>query len=281
MKEKIIEDLVNQIIEEMSKKMPNSDTPPKEIIEQFKGKMHLDFEEEIKDLTEEESKYILGKFKTSFKQMASGYSMDDINYSEADKMSNINNYTITIKDDKRTYKLEELLEICSIHQLSLYNLLYSYMFNIYKVEKIKDKNKLIKSVKQDIIISLKKYIRKARNTEIELFKNALEKNGIINDIDADLIPLGFFIPYKLEGHKKRKYIMAKELLDILKTNDFANTSQETKDLVAEILQYFIASKGIVTPEEIEEFIIDVSDINIKKMGTTISIKWLKINSLMN
>lgn len=75
--------------------------------------------------------------------------------------------------------------------------------------------------------------------------------------------------------------MAKELLDILKTNDFANTSQETKDLVAEILQYFIASKGIVTPEEIEDFIIDVSDINIKKMGTTISIKWLKINSLMN
>lgn len=175
MKEKIIEDLVNQIIEEMSKEMPNSDTPPKEIIEQFKEKMHLDFEAEIKDLTEEESKYILGKFKTSFKQMASGYSMDDINYSEADKMSNINNYTITIKDDKRTYKLEELLEICSIHQLSLYNLLYSYMFNIYKVEKIKDKNKLIKSVKQDIIISLKKYIRKARNTEIELFKNALEK----------------------------------------------------------------------------------------------------------
>lgn len=257
MKEKIIEEMIKQIC----KDIPSDN---KDAIEKVKEHLAFAINNETKDLTEEESIYLLNKFKQSLEQATLGYSMDNIKPKDMDMLSRTNNFIITIDDDKKMYSLKELLEKCNVKQLNLYHQFYSYMFDIYKIEKINDKETLINLVNQDIIFSFKGYVRKAQNKEIKLLKNFLEKKGVMDNINDDFIPSGFFIPFKTPERKKIKYIMATELLDIIKNYDFSVTSEETKELVTNILQYFIFSKGIVTIGEIEKFIIASSDLNIKK-----------------
>lgn len=258
MKEKMIKELTEYLCKNLS-------TEDQKIFEEME--IAKKFEEFInngtKDLSEEESLHILDRLKLSIEQADLGYSFEDISHKDMDILSNVNNYMISMEEVKEIYSLEELLEKCSLKQLNLYYTFYNYIYSIYKFDKIHAKKKLIDILKKDISYSFKSYIGQVKKNEIKFYQNVLKNNGVAKDVEEDLIQMGFFIPFKLKKGKTR-YVMAKELLEIIKQQNFKVTSETTKDFVSKLVQYFVASKGVVSEEEVEKFFINVSDINIKK-----------------
>lgn len=258
MKEKIVKEIIEHLYKNVSKDNQKK-FDEMEIAKRFEEYIN----NQTKDLSEEESLHLLDKLKLSIEQADLGYKFEDITYEDMDRLSNVNNYIIKMEDTKDLYSLEELLGKCSLKQLNLYHTFYSYMFNIYKVEKIHNKEELISTLKKDILFSFKSYIEQIKKKEIEFFKNVLKSNGIIDNVDEDFIQTGFFIPFQLKKAKIR-YVMAKELLDIIEKCDFSVTSEKTKSSVSKLLEYFVASKGIVSQYEVEKFVIGVANLNIKK-----------------
>lgn len=258
MKEKKIKEIINYIYNQLEKE------EKKEFDKMNFAEMFTDYlNKDIKKLGEEESVYLLEKLKSSIEQFDSSDTLDNISQKDIDRLTNMRNYIIQIDDTKKNYSLEELLNECDIKQLNLYNTFYKYIYNIYNVEEISDKKKLIDSLKKEIVFNFKKYISKASNQDIGLFKDALKNNGIVTKVNEDLIPLGFFIPFKSSG-RKNKYIMAKELLNIIDGFAFDITTDDTKKVAKDLIGYLIVSKGIVSSQELEIFIMDKCDLNIRK-----------------
>lgn len=259
MEEKIIKEIVDEVYKSLPKEK-KKEFDVEKIGEQLKEAFYKDMD----NIDEEYRIYALNKFKEKVKYQIQGGTMEDISFKNVDGFSKTSNYIISINDEKKIYQLEELLDKCSIKQLNLYNAFYSYTYEVYKVEKINDKKRLISSLKQDIIFSFKNYLTGAKNSEISLFKKFLNAKGITDEAGKDLLQAGYFMAFKTGKDKQLKYIMPKELQDIVKDYNFDETGSSTKDLALQLVEALIVSKGIVSTDEIEEFIMNVADMNIKK-----------------
>ena len=177
-----------------------------------------------------------------------------------EEMEDTNNYVIKVVDDVKSYSLHELLSSCNKKQLELYKICYKKMFKI--VVSATDKNDLVNELEKNIINTFEKIIPSLTKEDIKNFKQAVNNRGYLKDFDDAYIRLGYIFPIKYKN-KKLKYVIPKELLELVKKHNFDKISKETIDYCTELLKTLAIMKGVINAKEANEFLIDEMDMNIK------------------
>ena len=186
---------------------------------------------------------------------------DAFDYNEVDH-ENLDEYIIKVKDDKKTYSLNELISLCSLKQLKMYNYNYNLMIGS-NFNDSEEKDTLISELEKMIISTFKMSIPALTKREIKEYKEAINNNGYVKTINSTFIMMGYHFPVKV-GNKKIKYVMPKELLDIFNDYNFDKVSEKTSDYSISLLKTLAIAKGIINESDAYEFLIDDFDLNIKK-----------------
>lgn len=226
----------------------------------FKNEFEKALVKDLKKLDEPIDDFMLEKMGQFLATNISQDKRDDSFDYFDEEMEDPNNYVIKVVDDVKSYSLHELLSSCSKKQLNLYKNCYNEMLQISV--SVTDKNDLVNELEKSIISTFKLIIPSLTREDIKDFKKAANNRGYLKDFDDAYIRLGYFFPIKFKN-RKLKYVMPKELLEIVKKHNFDKISQETIDYCTKLLKIFILMKGVISVKEANEFLLDEADMNIK------------------